>query len=83
MPKMSNETIDKSQSLKSVRLIKVDGTQNNNKYWCCWLMPDGKLYAEFGRLRVGVQGATSAPKARDQKGYTWQDPTHNTELIDN
>ncbi|HEY9797187.1 MAG TPA: transposase [Leptolyngbyaceae cyanobacterium] len=32
---------------------------------------------------ISVQGATSAPKARDQKGYTWQDPTHNTELIDN
>jgi predicted DNA-binding WGR domain protein len=69
MPKMNNETIDKSQSLKSVRLIKVDGTQNNNKYWCCWLMPDGKLYAEFGRLRVGgkpntyVYNTQSVPEA--------------------
>jgi hypothetical protein len=31
----------------------------------------------------GLEGATSAPKARAQKGFTWQSPTLNPELLDN
>jgi hypothetical protein len=30
-----------------------------------------------------LQGATSAPKARSEKGFTQQAPAPNTEIIDN
>jgi hypothetical protein len=42
---------------------------------CCHL---GKL-----SIPLKLQGATSAPKARSEKGFNQQAPTPNTEVIDN
>ncbi len=47
---MASQTVDKSQSLKTVKLINVNGANNNNKYWCCWMLPNWDLYAEYGRV---------------------------------
>jgi predicted DNA-binding WGR domain protein len=41
---------DLSQSLESVRLICVDAAQNSNKQWTGWIMPNGDLYVEYGRI---------------------------------
>jgi len=45
----------------------------------CVSMTEGKLIASKGR---NLQGATSAPKARVEKGFTRQAPAPNTEIID-
>jgi predicted DNA-binding WGR domain protein len=41
---------DLSQALESVRFICVDTAHNSNKQWTGWLMPDGDLYVEYGRI---------------------------------
>jgi predicted DNA-binding WGR domain protein len=41
---------DVSQSVESVRLICVDTARNNNKQWIGWVMPNGDLYVEYGRV---------------------------------
>jgi predicted DNA-binding WGR domain protein len=41
---------DLSQALESVRLICVDAAQNSNKQWTGWIMPNGDLYVEYGRI---------------------------------
>lgn len=46
---MSNDT-DKSKAIKSVKLINVNGENNNNKYWCAWVMQSWNLYVEYGRV---------------------------------
>jgi predicted DNA-binding WGR domain protein len=41
---------DVSQAIESVRLICVDTARNSNKQWIGWVMPNGDLYAEYGRV---------------------------------
>jgi predicted DNA-binding WGR domain protein len=41
---------DVSQAVESVRLICVDTARNSNKQWIGWVMPDGDLYVEYGRV---------------------------------
>jgi predicted DNA-binding WGR domain protein len=41
---------DLTQALESVRLICVDTAQNSNKQWTGWIMPNGDLYVEYGRI---------------------------------
>jgi predicted DNA-binding WGR domain protein len=41
---------DLSQAIESVRLICVDAAQNSNKQWTGWIMPNGDLYVEYGRI---------------------------------
>jgi predicted DNA-binding WGR domain protein len=41
---------DLSQALESVRFICVDTVQNSNKQWTGWVMPNGDLYVEYGRI---------------------------------
>ena len=42
--------MDKSIALQHIQLIKVDPRANANKFWGAWLMPDGNLYVEYGRV---------------------------------
>jgi len=42
---------DISQAVESVQLICVDTARNSNKQWIGWVMPDGNLYVEYGRVR--------------------------------
>lgn len=53
---MTSKIIDKSKHLKVVKLINVNGISNNNKYWCCWMMPNGDLYVEHGRIGAKKPG---------------------------
>jgi predicted DNA-binding WGR domain protein len=39
-----------SQTIESVQLICVDTARNSNKQWIGWVMPNGDLYAEYGRV---------------------------------
>jgi predicted DNA-binding WGR domain protein len=41
---------DVSQAIESARLICVDTARNSNKQWIGWVMPNGDLYAEYGRV---------------------------------
>jgi predicted DNA-binding WGR domain protein len=41
---------DLSQAIESARLICIDTAQNSNKQWTGWLMPNGDLYVEYGRI---------------------------------
>jgi predicted DNA-binding WGR domain protein len=41
---------DVSQAIESVRLICVDTARNSNKQWIGWVMPNGDLYVEYGRV---------------------------------
>jgi predicted DNA-binding WGR domain protein len=41
---------DLSQAIESVRLICVDTARNSNKQWIGWVMPNGDLYVEYGRV---------------------------------
>jgi predicted DNA-binding WGR domain protein len=41
---------DVSQAIESGRLICVDTARNSNKQWIGWVMPNGDLYAEYGRV---------------------------------
>jgi predicted DNA-binding WGR domain protein len=41
---------DVSQAIESVRLICVDAARNSNKQWIGWVMPNGDLYVEYGRV---------------------------------
>ncbi len=41
---------DISQAVESVRLICVDTARNSNKQWIGWVMPNGDLYVEYGRV---------------------------------
>jgi predicted DNA-binding WGR domain protein len=41
---------DLSQAIESVRLTCVDVAQNSNKQWTGWIMPNGDLYVEYGRI---------------------------------
>jgi predicted DNA-binding WGR domain protein len=41
---------DVSQAIESVQLICVDTARNSNKQWIGWVMPNGELYAEYGRV---------------------------------
>jgi len=43
-------TVDKTQAIKQVKLIYVAPQENSNKFWCGWVMPDGNLYVEYGRV---------------------------------
>jgi predicted DNA-binding WGR domain protein len=43
-------TVDKNQAIKRVKLIYVSPEENSNKFWCGWVMPDGNLYVEYGRV---------------------------------
>jgi predicted DNA-binding WGR domain protein len=48
---MATETRpDVSQAIASERLICVDTACNSNKQWRGWVMPNGELYAEYGRV---------------------------------
>jgi predicted DNA-binding WGR domain protein len=50
MPPRNIPPINKSEAIATTRLIKVDAAQNNNKFWCAWLLPDGQLFVEYGRV---------------------------------
>jgi poly [ADP-ribose] polymerase 2/3/4 len=39
-----------SQAIKCVRLICVDTVRNANKQWSGWVMSNGDLYVEYGRV---------------------------------
>jgi predicted DNA-binding WGR domain protein len=41
---------DVSQAIESVRLICVDTARNSNKQWIGWVLPNGDLYVEYGRV---------------------------------
>ena len=41
---------DISQAVESVRLLCVDTARNSNKQWIGWVMPNGDLYVEYGRV---------------------------------
>jgi predicted DNA-binding WGR domain protein len=41
---------DLSQAVKSDRLICVDAARNSNKQWVGWVLPNGELYVEYGRV---------------------------------
>jgi predicted DNA-binding WGR domain protein len=41
---------DLSQAIDTVRLICVDTARNSNKQWIGWVMPNGDLYVEYGRV---------------------------------
>jgi predicted DNA-binding WGR domain protein len=44
---------DLSQAIDCVSLICVDAARNSNKQWIGWVMPDGDLYVEYGRVGYG------------------------------
>jgi predicted DNA-binding WGR domain protein len=44
---------DLSQAIDCVRLICVDAARNSNKQWIGWVMPNGDLYVEYGRVGYG------------------------------
>ncbi|MCU0567184.1 MAG: WGR domain-containing protein [Oculatellaceae cyanobacterium Prado106] len=41
---------DVSQAVRTAKLICVDTSQNHNKQWVAWVMPNGDLYVEYGRV---------------------------------
>lgn len=41
---------DLSQAVRTVKLICVNATANSNKQWAAWVLPDGTLYVEYGRV---------------------------------
>ncbi|GEM_PF-987782 len=47
--------IDKSLAITHKSLIKVDPQTNANKFWQAWLMPDGNLYVEYGRVNYSAR----------------------------
>ena len=57
---MSNN-IDKTKAVKTVKLINVNGENNNNKYWCCWVMENWSLYVEYGRVGSRTPGTHIYP----------------------
>ncbi|MBW4558814.1 MAG: WGR domain-containing protein [Trichormus sp. ATA11-4-KO1] len=77
---------DKTQALKVQKLICVRPGTNNNKYWCAYVMPNGELLVEYGRVgntpRTHVYACGSSNAANNklatlvwekttQKGYTF------------
>lgn len=64
---MASQTVDKSQSLKTVKLINVNGANNNNKYWCCWMLPNWDLYAEYGRVGAKTPGTHTYPNSSQRE----------------
>jgi poly [ADP-ribose] polymerase 2/3/4 len=44
---------DLSQAIDCVRLICVDAARNSNKQWIGWVMSNGDLYVEYGRVGYG------------------------------
>ncbi|MEX0272059.1 WGR domain-containing protein [Leptolyngbyaceae cyanobacterium UHCC 1019] len=41
---------DLSKAIRTVKLICVNATTNSNKQWAAWVLPDGTLYVEYGRV---------------------------------
>jgi predicted DNA-binding WGR domain protein len=54
----SDQSPDLSSAIKSVHLICVDGRGNHNKFWQGYVLPNGTLYAKYGR--VNYRGQTHA-----------------------
>ncbi|MBM0745005.1 WGR domain-containing protein (plasmid) [Phormidium sp. CLA17] len=41
---------DLSKAIRTVKLICVNATTNSNKQWAAWVLSDGTLYVEYGRV---------------------------------
>ena len=54
----SDDSPDLSSAIVSVHLICVDSRDNHNKFWEGYVLPDGVLYAKYGR--VNYRGQTHA-----------------------
>jgi predicted DNA-binding WGR domain protein len=52
----SDQFSDLSTAIASAHLICVDGHGNHNKFWQGYVLPDGTLYAKYGR--INYQGQT-------------------------
>lgn len=52
----SSQSPDLTSAVASIHLICVDGRSNHNKFWQGYVLPDGTLYAKYGR--VNYQGQT-------------------------
>jgi predicted DNA-binding WGR domain protein len=51
----SDQFPDLSTAIASAHLICVDGRSNHNKFWQGYVLPDGTLYAKYGRVNYRGQ----------------------------
>jgi predicted DNA-binding WGR domain protein len=51
----SDQSPDLSTAISSAHLICVDGHGNHNKFWQGYVLPDGTLYAKYGRVNYRGQ----------------------------
>ena len=75
--------MDLEQAIAQSHLICVDVTENHNKFWSAWVLADGNLFVEYGRVgsnsqtklhaignvNAAIQKLNTLVKQKRAKGY--------------
>ncbi len=86
--------MDLEQAIAQAHLICVDVTENHNKFWSAWVLANGDLYVEYGRVGSTAQSKLHAidninaatkklntlVKQKQAKGYQVVTVTDSTSL---